>query len=479
MNSAYRVAQRFLKGSFEETSVIRKEKGEFCVRSPNNPDWNGVCYDTEGKAKKRLQEVEYFKRHAKEIIAERIGDPKAFLAEYERAVESLVIPPGTLLSAKKILEAWEPGKPWTPVEANAGTVGYSAKRHAIDGQRKVNDPGHKLFLSILQTYTLPPALRKKVEMASRLYLKETNPRFKNRGLTSYLEYIRVYEKYMALLQAHLATAKEAIAKGKEHSEGGEGGEGATKMKVGPFTLVNTGGFSEKQMQEVADVVQKVTAYAQSSGVGDVCYGEIQVTNTISQAKTLAFYLIASDEMFIRANVKGTTDTVQVVLHELGHRYDRKFLKDKNGPAVLYRILEGQERSRKWDAPKKMPKPNPGDTLKSKGKTYVVTQVLPDYKAGFKVYLSLEGQPSSTATVPLEGFWELKGEKSRKFEEDPEYIGFVTNYAKTGGPGENFAEMFSYYCLGKLPVKQSVPFEQLLFEGTIKTASRVLERYRQK
>lgn len=51
-----KVASRFLK-----TAVIREEGGKFCVRSPNNPDWNGGCYDTKGEAKKRLQEVEYFK----------------------------------------------------------------------------------------------------------------------------------------------------------------------------------------------------------------------------------------------------------------------------------------------------------------------------------------------------------------------------------------------------------------------------------
>lgn len=42
-------------------AVIRKEKGEYCVRSPNNPDWNGGCYPSKEKAEERLREVEYFK----------------------------------------------------------------------------------------------------------------------------------------------------------------------------------------------------------------------------------------------------------------------------------------------------------------------------------------------------------------------------------------------------------------------------------
>ena len=46
------------------TAVIRKEKGQFCVRSPNNPDWNGGCFDTKGEAEDRLKQVEFFKRQA-------------------------------------------------------------------------------------------------------------------------------------------------------------------------------------------------------------------------------------------------------------------------------------------------------------------------------------------------------------------------------------------------------------------------------
>lgn len=55
-----KVMERYLCGS-EVTAVIRKEKGEYCVRSPNNPDWNGGCYSSKEKAEERLRQVEYFK----------------------------------------------------------------------------------------------------------------------------------------------------------------------------------------------------------------------------------------------------------------------------------------------------------------------------------------------------------------------------------------------------------------------------------
>lgn len=45
-------------------AVIRKEKGKgYCVKSPNNPDWNGGCYPSKGEAEERLEQVEYFKKN--------------------------------------------------------------------------------------------------------------------------------------------------------------------------------------------------------------------------------------------------------------------------------------------------------------------------------------------------------------------------------------------------------------------------------
>jgi hypothetical protein len=49
------------KAGEEHLSVIKKEKGQYCVRSPNSPDWNGGCFDSKGEAEKRLKQVEYFK----------------------------------------------------------------------------------------------------------------------------------------------------------------------------------------------------------------------------------------------------------------------------------------------------------------------------------------------------------------------------------------------------------------------------------
>lgn len=53
-------------------AVIRKEKGKYCVKSPKNPDWNGGCFDSEGEAARRLEQVEWFK-HKSATTEERVA----------------------------------------------------------------------------------------------------------------------------------------------------------------------------------------------------------------------------------------------------------------------------------------------------------------------------------------------------------------------------------------------------------------------
>ena len=113
-----------------------------------------------------------------------------------------------------------------------------------------------------------------------------------------------------------------------------------------------------------------------------------------------------------------------------------------------------------------------------GKTYRVTLALPD-RNGFKVHLERVDDPKWKASVSLEGYLSLKGEEARDVDENPDYKGFVSEYAKRGGPGENFAEMFAFYCMGRLPVLQSVAFEELCFgggSGDIFTARKAFSRW---
>jgi hypothetical protein len=54
-------------------AYIKHEHGEYCVHSESNPDWNGGCYGTEGEAKKRLQQVEFFKHKGASDLVMRVA----------------------------------------------------------------------------------------------------------------------------------------------------------------------------------------------------------------------------------------------------------------------------------------------------------------------------------------------------------------------------------------------------------------------
>lgn len=71
------------------TSIIRKEKGKWCVRSPSNPDWNGGCYDTKAEAEERLRQVEYFKRQGMSYQEIAIGALERGVRTLAKSLEKL------------------------------------------------------------------------------------------------------------------------------------------------------------------------------------------------------------------------------------------------------------------------------------------------------------------------------------------------------------------------------------------------------
>lgn len=406
-----------------------------------------------------------------QVLAESIGDPKELVKEFATALEPLQAVEARIPPARKYLEDRLknniPGVDSESMKAN--DVAWDVYHAIIRANTRSMNCGHKLFLSILQQYDLPPPVRKKVEIASRVYMKRSKPRFKNlSGFAMALHRFEYFDKLYTTLKAHYALAKLALEKGKEHTESvpdsSPGSPVGTKFKVGQFTLINTGGFDDKRMAEVAEVVKKASAYAQSSGLGQVLYGNIQVTNTLHKSNVMAFYLISSDELFIRANVSASSGVVFTVLHELGHRFEKKF-SNQRGVERLYQLLGNQEIKRKNDDI-----PKPGDTITSKGTTYVVKGLKRIPRGGYKVELYQQDAPQLLASISLDGWNSMKGQGNRQdVNTNPNYIGYVTDYAKRGGPSENFAEMFAFYCMGNLPVLQSAPFEELVF-GSSKTAA---------
>jgi hypothetical protein len=229
------------------------------------------------------------------------------------------------------------------------------------------------------------------------------------------------------------------------------------------------------MKRAAEVVEKAEKALTAHGLGKVCYGDVLISKTVNRTKNIAaFYIVNSDEMFVRANTPEDWDTVKTVCHELAHRLEYKFLSSKTHEiASLYRQINTHS---SFLSDTSLPKL--GETVLYEGKQMKVVDT--DYRRkSVKVQEDAEprcfacGQPvkghqpdaehktpiirKEFYTMPAAMFYKLQG---KEMEVDP--MDFVTPYAKRGGPTENFAEMVAYYVLGKLPKKQIDLLEPIIF-----------------
>lgn len=308
----------------------------------------------------------------------------------------------------------------------------------------------QLALSILQQFNLPAPTRRKIEQMAKFWASKRNPKPKRNNATSledrYNFVFSVYFDQLKILREQHAALLEALAKGAPMSEG----DG--KIKAGPFTLVNTGGFSEAVMNEVSNTVQKAASLMTAHGLGKVCYGDVLVSKKVGRSTVLAFYLQDSDELFVRAGLRINVDSVRTVIHELGHRLHRKFLSGKDRQIDQLYIRYNTRKEVGLDGPEP---PAIGTVVKYKGKDIVVTRI--DY-AKRTVWLGEPGGNPNRFSVPIKDYASVFSEEPAGSEASPK--GFVTPYAGKNA-AENFAEMISFYCLDKLSPEQVKDLEAIL------------------
>ena len=287
-----------------------------------------------------------------------------------------------------------------------------------------------LFLSALSTYQMVPKHRKILEDAAKTFGKSRIVVRKGKERESYEALLRTWRLYFD-------TVKFVVEQGVSHAE-----EGDTVWKAGPFELVNTGGFPDKVMQEAKRVAELSAQHLTSRGLSRVCYGKIQVTNTVHKStRVLAFYMRNTDELFIRANLKGKQGpAVTSLTHELGHRLHRRFLKSKDREIqnIYQTLLRGEDKRLDAMLDDKSWWPDPGEEFVEGQRTYIVENVV--YP---NVLLYRKDDPTRKARTPLKGWLSLQTRE----ESD-----FVSSYAKTSY-SENFAEMIAHYCEGTLPEPQ--------------------------
>lgn len=300
------------KGTEEHTGVIRKEKGQYCVRSPNNPDWNGGCFDTKGEAEDRLRQVEFFKRQATDQeIAQRV----AFFYQdrMARRVAARFMFSASLLD--ELIRRMDGLFANYTNKGSAEAAEWFKKNFRFDmsktpqGQKDLKNKADKFHWFLRNAAGL------------EAYGKD-DPDNDGGWVRGGKEAARIWEQEIKPQAGDLV---------RYFTD--EGGKIVPReVQVGGNTYVNLVGFDQKKlgqyvtaMETVFDELKGWRKKALSGGIRVVLAGPKEFRGT-----SAGTYRSAEDALYVRATphvlkrTKGTYGAFDyIIVHELGHRYDRK------------------------------------------------------------------------------------------------------------------------------------------------------------
>lgn len=327
----------------------------------------------------------------------------------------------------------------------------------------------KMFVAILQQRTLPKALMKKMEQASRFWGKEKlSPKAFRNPMVAYLMLVPEMRQQSKAIHEVLDLPVACV----------------TRVEAGPFTIVNSGCYPEADVEKVAGILRTCAELMASHGLGAANYGDVVLSNRLLRPTIGAFYLGDSDELFIRydeamkaaRDKKRAQDLEHTICHELGHRVEAKLLSN-DGRRIVRALYEQLRLRRKFS----LDVVRRGDVG---GESFSVTD-----KRGLTAHgpwtavgmaganrvkirpsrLTVESKVLSEAekeqvvrmlgatvtyTIPVQRWFQ------EFLKQPPPKGAFVTAYAAKS-PSENFAEMVALHVLGRLDKEQEAQLQPVL------------------
>ena len=279
----------------------------------------------------------------------------------------------------------------------------------------------------LQTRVIPAGKSKPLEMAARLFGLQRQPK----------DVVKWYDTNKDRLEFLLE-----VGKWKERSTSADSGlELAT---AGAFKVHNTIGADEKHFEELQGLVSSATKAIQPVlDFKKVLYGDVFVVGQLKQSKTLAWYNVKDDDVYLRSLAKKGFDDLSSLVHELGHRYWFKFatMEQKKAVATLFYELSSKGRATQITRPKVGdPLPVP---LKGSKEVPIITK-----DTGRTFELSTGGYVNADSLLKI-----LQQQAAAKGVFPSAYS--MTNYE------EFFAECFAFYVLGRMKEDLATSFEKAL------------------
>ena len=185
--------------------------------------------------------------------------------------------------------------------------------------------GMKVCNRLMEERVIPKRLNKGFEMAYRIFSTARKfPAYTRRRGFDPVKFGAWWKK----------TEKrcELVVRGwNEWDEKSAGGE--SLFDLGSFTVHNIIGASGDDLEGFKTSLERAERLIRSNsntvpGFNKVLYGEVFFVPQLTKGHTIAWYDITKDKVYVRKNkAKWGADEVHSIIHELSHRYYRKFADD--------------------------------------------------------------------------------------------------------------------------------------------------------
>lgn len=292
--------------------------------------------------------------------------------------------------------------------------------------------GVLLAQAILGSREIPPGKTKAMELAARLVMSS-----KRTPLNP--------SKWWETNQRHLVLLENA-AKWPAKTEGG-----ASLFKLGPFTVHNTVGATadleptKKALERAIQAIEKVPV----PGIRKVLYGDVYIAARLQKASVLAWYYMNEDALYVRPHMKAGPGEVHALIHELGHRFYKRFLSgEAESKWETRHMLMARFSGSNAPLP---PLPKPGDIFPIQVKGEV----------GLPVVKEITFTPRGKRVIMFESGGGVLVDSFYSYAEKENTISsFPTRYAATSAE-EHFCEALALRALGQLEGKHLKDFERII------------------
>lgn len=170
--------------------------------------------------------------------------------------------------------------------------------------------GVQITQAVLGSKVVPPGQEKALELASRVFMSVR--RAPNKPVDWF---DKNYDRMNFIYDA----ATQWADKGTTDTE--------QKFTVGPFTVHNTLGLTGNDLAGIQASLHKAIAAIKGLTAHDitkVLYGDIMIVGNLQKGTVVAWYYPEDDVVYVRPFRNAGFNEIHSIVHELGHRYWRKF-----------------------------------------------------------------------------------------------------------------------------------------------------------